>query len=93
MGLLLRLLSEGDLRARREVVKMLGIAGALDPHTHKCNQATMQGEGRLESEGVRAQRNTREGQNGEGGGSMGSGLARDDYTGDLLQARPLVKQL
>uniref|UniRef100_A0A7S1SYY6 Serine/threonine-protein kinase TOR n=1 Tax=Tetraselmis chuii TaxID=63592 RepID=A0A7S1SYY6_9CHLO len=89
MGLLLRLLSEGDLRARREVVKMLGIVGALDPHTHKCNQATMQGEGRLESEGVRAQRNTREGANGEGGGSLG-GIPGDDYTGDLLQAQGLV---
>lgn len=85
MGLLLRLLSEGDLRARREVVKMLGIVGALDPHTHKCNQATMQGEGRLESEGVRAQRGTREGHNADGNGSLAGGLTRDDYTGDLLQ--------
>lgn len=35
---------------------MLGIIGALDPHTHKCNQADLQGEGKLEAEGVRPQR-------------------------------------
>ena len=35
---------------------MLGIVGALDPHTHKVNQADIQGEGKLEREGVRPQR-------------------------------------
>ena len=30
--------------------------GALDPHTHKVNQANIQGEGKLEAEGVRPQR-------------------------------------
>ena len=35
---------------------MLGIVGALDPHTHKVNQANIQGEGKLEREGVRPQR-------------------------------------
>ena len=35
---------------------MLGIIGALDPHTHKTNQADLQGEGKLEREGVRPQR-------------------------------------
>lgn len=35
---------------------MLGIIGALDPHTHKLNQADLQGEGKLEEEGVRPQR-------------------------------------
>lgn len=34
---------------------MLGIIGALDPHTHKLNLAQLQGEGRLEREGVRPQ--------------------------------------
>jgi hypothetical protein len=34
----------------------LGIIGALDPHTHKVNQADLQGEGKLEREGVRPQR-------------------------------------
>lgn len=37
-------------------VQVLGIIGALDPHTHKVNQANLQGEGKLEREGVRPQR-------------------------------------
>jgi hypothetical protein len=37
-------------------VQVLGIIGALDPHTHKVNQADLQGEGKLEREGVRPQR-------------------------------------
>lgn len=37
-------------------LKVLGIVGALDPHTHKVNQANIQGEGKLEREGVRPQR-------------------------------------
>ena len=36
--------------------QVLGIIGALDPHTHKLNQADLQGEGKLEAEGVRPQR-------------------------------------
>eukprot|EP00884_Botryococcus_braunii_P019426 jgi/Botrbrau1/6167/Bobra.0344s0008.1 len=56
LGVLLRILSEGSPRARMEVVKVLGIIGALDPHTHKMNQAKLSGEGKLEEEGVRPQR-------------------------------------
>ena len=37
-------------------LQVLGIIGALDPHTHKTNQADLQGEGKLEAEGVRPQR-------------------------------------
>lgn len=37
-------------------LQVLGIIGALDPHTHKLNQADLQGEGKLEEEGVRPQR-------------------------------------
>lgn len=37
-------------------MQVLGIVGALDPHTHKVNQANIQGEGKLEAEGVRPQR-------------------------------------
>lgn len=37
-------------------LQVLGIIGALDPHTHKLNQADLQGEGKLEREGVRPQR-------------------------------------
>ena len=36
-------------------MQVLGIIGALDPHTHKVNLAELQGEGRLEREGVRPQ--------------------------------------
>lgn len=38
------------------MLQVLGIIGALDPHTHKVNQANIQGEGKLEAEGVRPQR-------------------------------------
>ena len=37
-------------------LQTLGIIGALDPHSHKVNQADLQGEGKLEREGVRPQR-------------------------------------
>ena len=36
--------------------QVLGVVGALDPHKHKTNQADLQGEGKLEAEGVRPQR-------------------------------------
>lgn len=44
LGLLLRLLNS-DLSdsARREVLKVLGIIGALDPHQHKRNQQFLPG--------------------------------------------------
>ena len=54
MGILLRLLNEPDM-TRREVLKTLGIIGALDPHTHKMNQFGIQGESQLSADGVRGQ--------------------------------------
>ncbi|XP_052193242.1 serine/threonine-protein kinase TOR isoform X2 [Diospyros lotus] len=44
LGLLLKLLN-GELAwsTRREVLKVLGIMGALDPHAHKRNQQSLQG--------------------------------------------------
>ncbi|KAK9286670.1 hypothetical protein L1049_015071 [Liquidambar formosana] len=44
LGLLLKLLN-GELAwsTRREVLKVLGIMGALDPHAHKCNQQSLSG--------------------------------------------------
>ncbi|XXG56788.1 hypothetical protein AAC387_Pa03g4113 [Persea americana] len=44
LGLLLKLLN-GELAwsTRREVLKVLGIMGALDPHVHKRNQQTLPG--------------------------------------------------
>lgn len=44
LGLLLRLLNSDLLEsARRDVLKVLGIMGALDPHLHKRNQQHLQG--------------------------------------------------
>jgi FKBP12-rapamycin complex-associated protein len=44
LGLLLRLLnSDISESTRREVLKVLGIMGALDPHQHKQNQQLLQG--------------------------------------------------
>ncbi|KAL6771425.1 TOR1 [Auxenochlorella protothecoides x Auxenochlorella symbiontica] len=55
LGILLRMLNEGGPIVKREVMKVLGIMGALDPHIHKLNLAELQGEGKLEAEGVRPQ--------------------------------------
>ena len=55
LGILLRMLGEGGASTRREVSCVLGIIGALDPHIHKLNLAELQGEGKLEREGVRPQ--------------------------------------
>lgn len=54
MTLLLRFLHEGDPRTRHEVIRTIGILGALDPYAHKIHQAAVSGEIRLEEEGVRA---------------------------------------
>ncbi|PKA52204.1 Serine/threonine-protein kinase TOR [Apostasia shenzhenica] len=44
LGLLLKLLSgESAWSTRREVLKVLGIMGSLDPHVHKCNQQVLPG--------------------------------------------------
>ena len=55
-------------------LQVLGIIGALDPHTHKLNQADLQGEGKLEREGVRPQRQL--GPDGLlPGGTLGAGIS------------------
>ncbi|CAG9463067.1 unnamed protein product [Pedinophyceae sp. YPF-701] len=56
LTMLLRLLQEGGQATRREVIRVLGIIGALDPYTSKITQGFESGEGKLEAEGVRAQR-------------------------------------
>lgn len=53
---LLRILSDGEWHVKLEVIKVLGILGALDPYTHKQNLTFLAGEGRLAHEGVRGQR-------------------------------------
>lgn len=70
--MLLRLLTEGGAQPcpRREVMKVLGVIGALDPHTHKINTASLSGEGKLEKEGVRP---LRPGEGGRVGGGAGGG--------------------
>lgn len=84
LGVLLRLLSEGAPAARREVMRVLGTIGALDPHTHKLNLAQLQGEGRLEREGVRPQFPNKNPP--EGGGLAGGG----EQALDLLPSAGLV---
>lgn len=54
--------------------QVLGIIGALDPHTHKTNQADLQGEGKLEREGVRPQRQPNS-TDGQPGNSIGESLS------------------
>ena len=53
--ILLTMLGNASSAGRREIVRTLGILGALDPHVHKLNLAELHGEGRLEREGVRPQ--------------------------------------
>lgn len=83
LSILLRMLKEGAPHVRREVMKVLGIIGALDPHTYKVNLAELQGEGKLEREGVRPQFPNKA--PGEGGP-----LAGGDQAFDLLPATGLV---
>ena len=48
LGVLLRALCEsGSLGTKREVVRVIGVIGALDPFSHKQNRARLQGEGQL----------------------------------------------
>ncbi|KAK3265871.1 hypothetical protein CYMTET_25479 [Cymbomonas tetramitiformis] len=61
LSILLRLLNENSV-TRFEVLKTLGIIGALDPHSHKMNQLNMKGEGNLPADGVRGQRQVQEGE-------------------------------
>eukprot|EP00878_Enallax_costatus_P008272 GHUV01008648.1.p1 GENE.GHUV01008648.1~~GHUV01008648.1.p1 ORF type:complete len:2405 (+),score=620.50 GHUV01008648.1:939-7217(+) len=104
LALLLRLLHEGNIsKGRCEVMRVLGIIGALDPYTHKVNTASLSGEGKLELEGVRPLRtNAAAAANiaasimagtpmgGLTGGPPGPPGAADDFANDLLPAAGLV---
>lgn len=46
LAVLLRMLHAEEPVQRREVVRLLGVLGALDPHTHKTNTASLSGRGR-----------------------------------------------
>ncbi|GIL44136.1 hypothetical protein Vafri_1666 [Volvox africanus] len=98
LSVLLRMLHEGHAAQRKEVIKVLGIIGALDPHTHKVNQASLSGEGKLEKEGVRPLRHggaaaAAGGGAGLVGASGDTGMAPGDEggaSGDLLPSSGLV---
>ncbi|KAK9806315.1 hypothetical protein WJX72_010074 [[Myrmecia] bisecta] len=90
LGVLLRMLNEGTSNVQYEVLKVLGIIGALDPHTHKMNQASLQGEGKLEREGVRPQRHAAHTSTGPGEPRTLGTLGGDEFAGDLLPATGLV---
>uniref|UniRef100_A0A7R9YR22 Serine/threonine-protein kinase TOR n=1 Tax=Chlamydomonas euryale TaxID=1486919 RepID=A0A7R9YR22_9CHLO len=72
LSLLLKMLHGGTPSTRHEIMKVLGVVGALDPHTHKINQASLSGEGKLEKEGVRPMRLN----NNLGGVAVVQGTAR-----------------
>ena len=74
LGVLLRALCEsGSLGTKREVVRVIGVIGALDPFSHKQNRARLQGEGQLSLAGVRGVRVA--GGDGGGAGLVGGGDA------------------
>ena len=92
LGILLKMLNEGSTAARRDVMKALGTIGALDPHTHKGLLAELQGEGRLEREGVRPQFPSRNAlQDPQAAGTLLNGLTGGgDTVSDLLPSVGLV---
>jgi len=53
---LLRILANERGAARSEVLRTLGVLGALDPHAHKGNEIRLHGQGVLSEEGVRGVR-------------------------------------
>eukprot|EP00798_Chlamydomonas_sp_ICE-L_P022753 gene22753-29921_t len=89
LAVLLRMLHEGGPAQRKEVIKVLGIVGALDPHTHKINQASLSGEGKLEKEGVRPLRHNRE-QVAADAEPQALAADSDDFAADLLPASGMV---
>ncbi len=71
-------------------VQVLGIIGALDPHTHKLNQASLSGEGKLEKEGVRPLRQGAAAAAAAGGAGGGGALggSGDAGLGERACGRP-----
>ena len=53
---LLRILANERGAARSELLRTLGVLGALDPHAHKGNEIRLHGQGVLSEEGVRGVR-------------------------------------
>ena len=98
LSLMLRILAEEAGPVRAEVLRTLGILGALDPHSHRDNEERLHGQGLLSMEGVRGVGRAGQeggdkgdsGEKGEKGGVGGGGSAGGGYPGsdgnNLLQA-------
>ena len=78
LSLLLRLVSESNPATRLEVIKVLGVVGAIDPHTNKMNQITTFAG--AEADTGRAQKAS--GNAGDGAGVQA--LGRGDHHKDVL---------
>ena len=77
LSLMLRILAEEAGPVRVEVLRTLGILGALDPHSHRDNEERLHGQGLLSMEGVR----------GVGRGGAGAdGDEKGDKVGDKAAA-------
>jgi hypothetical protein len=50
---MLRILAEETGPVRAELLRTLGVLGALDPHAHRENEERLHGQGLLSMEGVR----------------------------------------
>ena len=53
LSLMLRVLAEETGPVRAELLRTLGVLGALDPHAHRENEERIHGQGLLSMEGVR----------------------------------------
>ena len=53
LSLMLKVLAEESGPVRAEVLRTLGVLGALDPHAHRDNEVRLHGQGLLSMEGVR----------------------------------------
>lgn len=90
LAVLLKMLHEGTQVERREVMCLFGAIGALDPHIHKTNQASLKGEGKLALEGVRPLRQQVVAIAGGGGGLMIQGQGQGVATNTTDHAATVV---
>jgi len=71
LSLMLRILAEEGGPVRAEVLRTLGILGALDPHSHRDNEERLHGQGLLSMEGVRGVAGERQGSDKGGDAKAG----------------------
>ena len=94
LSLMLRILAEEAGPVRVEVLRTLGILGALDPHSHRDNEERLHGQGLLSMEGVRGVGRAGAGADGDekgdkvgdkaaaaGGGKSGAGSVGGGFPG------------